>query len=386
MKSFSRLWLRTAKKITTAQQAQHKKLVKSLVVKPLKKTPTVKPVKKSVPRLTLAKPTRAPVSAPRKKSITPIAAANLPGKWLSSYFVTGMGTVPVRRMQYWLYLPSTMTNTPVPMVVMLHGCEQTAMQFAQGTRMNQLAEEKGFAVLYPQQSLSAHPNRCWAWYDDETQAGGGDVKLITGVIAKVSSSYPIDRNRVYIAGMSAGASMASIVALNHPYLIAAVGLHSGTVFGSGHNKIGAVGVMQRGEMRPVSTAIDKAIGRFGVFPSMPAILIHGQSDKIVRPVNLAQLTQQFCRLNQLSAHSGAPAVLKPAGKAKRNPAHAYIARDYLRGPKPIVRSYDILQLDHAWSGGDANLRFNSASGPNATKLIWSFFSKHRRTTRGAGAG
>ena len=61
---------------------------------------------------------------------------------------------------------------------MLHGCQQTATQFAQGTRMNQWAEQMGYAVLYPQQSVSAHAQRCWKWYDRATQEGGGDVPIL----------------------------------------------------------------------------------------------------------------------------------------------------------------------------------------------------------------
>lgn len=371
MKGLGRLWLRAAKKITKAQQTQQRKLVKSLIAPPKKKRAVPAKVATTVKRV--AKAPRSPVTAVKTASVP------LPGKWLSSFYVSAMDGTPVRRMQYWLYLPSTLSTASLPLVVMLHGCEQTAAQFAQGTSMNRLAEEKGFAVLYPQQSLSAHPNRCWTWYDKATQAGEGDVKLITGVISKVVGTYPVDTRRIYIAGMSAGAAMASIVALNHPHLIAAVGMHSGTVFGGGHSKMGALGVMQHGDLKPVGNAIDKVMARSGVFPVMPAMLIQGQADRIVRPVNLIQLTQQFRRLNRLADSAGI-SVMKPAGKARHNPAHGFLTTDYLMGRKPIVRACDIFHLDHAWSGGDATLRFNSSAGPNATKMLWSFFSKHRRTS------
>jgi poly(hydroxyalkanoate) depolymerase family esterase len=375
MKGLNRLWLRTAKKISRAQQSQQKKLVKSLLPKPVaKKTAKVAAIRpgRTAASVVYGNPARAADAAARPLS----------GKWLSAFYSSGIDVIPARRLQYWLYLPSTMTDAPIPLVVMLHGCAQTATQFAQGTGMNRLAEEKGFAVLYPQQSVSVHPNRCWTWYDKATQEGGGDARLIAGVIDSVAQHHAIDRSRIYIAGMSAGASMANIVALNNPHLIAAVGLHSGAVFGGGHSKMGALGVMQRGETKPVAIAIEKVVERFGTFPPMPAILIHGQADNVVRSVNLNQLTQQFCRLNRLPPDSRMPPVVKPAGKARRNPAHAFITVDYMRGRKPIVRACDILQLEHAWCGGDGTLRFNSGAGPNAAKMMWSFFAQHRRAATG----
>jgi poly(hydroxyalkanoate) depolymerase family esterase len=371
LKSLTRLWMRSAKRIAKAQQAQQKKLVKTLLKKPAaKKTPKINAGSSKRPR----------PSSVTAKAVSSASSIPLPGKWLSSFYISSSadGTAS-RRMRYLLYLPSTTASGPLPLVVMLHGCEQNASQFAQGSGMNQLAEEKGFAVLYPQQSLRSHRNRCWTWYDNATQAGGGDVELIVGIIEKVTRDHAIDRRRIYIAGMSAGASMANIVALNHPYLIAAVGLHSGTVFGCSHSKMSAYALMQRGALKSVETSIEKVRERFGTFPTMPAILIHGQSDKVVRPINLVQLTRQFRLLNQLPTGSDYPAVIKAAGKpGSRKPAHAFVTRDHRIGRKVILRTCEILQLEHAWSGGDGTLRFNSSAGPNATKMMWSFFSKHRR--------
>lgn len=240
--------------------------------------------------------------------------------------------------------------------------------------MNQLAEEKGFAVLYPQQSLKGHPNRCWHWYEKNTQDGGDDVELIVGVIGKVIQKYPVDPTRVYVGGISAGASMANIVALNYPHMIAAVGLHSGTVFGAGHSRMGALSVMQLGSLKFIGTAIRNIVKKYDPFPKMPAILIHGQEDKVVRPVNLAQLTQQFRILNDIPAEGQPQQVLK-AAQTGRN---SYRIQDYYIGRKLLLRTCEILQLEHAWSGGDCTLKFNACAGPDASKMMWDFFARHQR--------
>ncbi len=372
LKGLSRLWWRGVKEIGKVQQRQQRKLVKTLLAAPAKsKRP---PVKSVAPART-----QAPAAKPKTEAET--KSVQLPGKWMASYYssFSALGEVPARRMSYWLYIPDSVTTDSMPLVVMLHGCEQTATQFSQGTRMNELAEKKGFAVLYPQQSLKSHPNRCWHWYDKMTQGGGGDVQLIVGIIDKVAQKYPIDKTRIYVAGISAGAAMANIVALNYPHLIAAVGLHSAPVFGAGHSRMGAYAVMQRGAIKLIDTGIHEAVQKFAGQLKMPAILLHGQSDKIVRAINLTQLAQQFRVLNQLSAEGEIPVVLKAAGRAgSRNPDHAYKTYDYYSGRKLLLRVCEIVQLEHAWSGGDCKLKFNACAGPDASKMMWDFFARHRR--------
>lgn len=435
LKSLSGLWLRKLVRATKTQQNQATKLLKGLLLgKPLqpvtsKKTTrirtAIKPKAKGKPQAaSQAKPQAKPhtpsqtISSPQTKPRTVRRhgttlvrsrppgklrdtknAANpttnlspaLPGKWLASYYssLADGGMLPAKRMRYYLYLPDQFPTQLTaaqqqedktwPLIVMLHGCEQTATQFAQGSRMNQLAEKKAYAVLYPQQSLRVHPNRCWKWYDKATQHGGGDVSMIVGMIEKVAKKYPIDRTRIYICGISAGAAMANIVALNHPRLIAAVGLHSAPVFGAGHGMIGAFGVMQHGAHQRFASAIAEVLHKSPDFPSMPTLLIHGQDDKIIRPVNQAQLQQQALLLNRMGPECGTPVTTKAAGRAgARNPAKAYQVQDFYLRKKLLLRVTQISHLAHAWSGGDGTLAFNSAAGPDASSMMLDFFARHRR--------
>jgi poly(hydroxyalkanoate) depolymerase family esterase len=318
-----------------------------------------------------------PATAARPSPPAPEPAAPASGKWLASYLSGISERGALRRMSYWLYLPDrppAELGAGLPLIVMLHGCDQTATMFAQGTRMNQLAETAGYAVLYPQQAVSTHPHRCWKWYDRATQHGGGDVPMIVGIINKVVANYPIDRSRIYICGLSAGAGMANIVALNHPELFAGIGLHSGPSFGAGHSTIGALGVMQHGGGMRVDGAIAEVLGKRPEFPPLPTILIQGEDDHVVRPINQAQLARQAMLVNQLPADS--PEQL--AVKAGTRRGHAYQLRDVYRGRKVMLRVARIAELKHAWSGGDERLSFNSARGPDASKMMLDFFSRHRR--------
>jgi poly(hydroxyalkanoate) depolymerase family esterase len=367
-------WLRGLMRAGKRQQGHVARAVGSLLAAP-RARPRAKPRPATVP-ITIAPP------KPRRTvaATVPEPAAAASGKWLASHYSGGLesGALPLRRISYWLYLPDRpVPEEGLPLIVMLHGCDQSATLFAQGTRMNQLAEAAGYAVLYPQQSMRGHPRRCWKWYDRGTQQGGGDVPLIVGIVNKVVAEYPIDRSRIYICGISAGAGMANIVALNHPELFAGVGLHSGPSFGAGHSAIGALRVMRRGAGARVDGAIEELLGRRASFPPLPTILIQGEDDQVVRPINQAELERQAMLVNRLPA--GPVRVARKVG-SKRGNRNPYELRDMYRGGKLLLRVARVAQLQHAWSGGDDSLRFNSAAGPDASKMMLEFFAQHRRTT------
>jgi len=347
LKQLNRMWLRSIRKAGKAQQARTGKLFKAMLAKP-------KPLK-----------THKPAAAPS-------------GDWRSAYCVSS--AIPVRRMRYRLYLPSAPAPAAAgrPLLVMLHGCEQNAADFAAGTRMNQLAGEQGYAVLYPEQSLQAHAHRCWKWYDPATQRGGGDIDLIARMIHKVVDEHAVDRRRIYVCGISAGAAMAHILALTHPELIAAVGMHSGPVFGVSRSAMGAYGVMQRGSTNAVA-AITRVLVKNPGFPIMPAILMTGDDDKIVRPLNQVQLVGQFIQLNRAVNLTPLPPVVKQFGRtSKAQPRkNSMQIRDFVAGKSVLIRTIHIERLGHAWSGGDDKLPFH-AKGPDAGKLMLAFFARHRR--------
>lgn len=367
-------WLRGLLRAGTQQQRALTRALTAMVVLPKPARPKAKPKPKLVPASAPLRRARAP-AAPALAMAAP-AASPAPGKWLASH-LTGPGdNNTLKRLSYWLYLPDhPPTPEALPLVVMLHGCDQSATQFADGTRMNHWAQKLGYAVLYPQQSRSAHPHRCWKWYDRATQQGGGEVGLIVGMIGKVMGSYPIDRKRVYISGLSAGAGMANIVALHHPELFAAIGLHSGPLFGAGHSTLGALGVMKHGASHRVDSAIEEILHARPGFPALPTMLIQGEDDDVVRPINQIQLMRQAQLINRLVP---ADVQFATASKAATRQSNPYSIHDTRHGRSTILRVARIERLKHAWSGGDERLSYNNAAGPDASKLLLDFFSRHQR--------
>jgi poly(hydroxyalkanoate) depolymerase family esterase len=365
---------------TSIKTARHGIAVNKLMTAMLTPAPPPKRKARVRPAPSTAKPapaTARPASSTAKSAPPSGSSSTAPGKWLTSHVESAANG---RRMSYWLYLPSQVPEealaSGLPLFVMLHGCHQTATQFAQGSRMNGWAERKGYAVLYPQQLVSNQAQRCWKWYDRATQEGGGDVPTIISMIAQVAGAYRIDRSRIYVAGISAGAGMANILALNHPHLFAAVGLHSGPVFGAGHSTVGALGVMQHGGGLRTDLAVREVLARHGKFPGMPTILIAGEGDSVVRPINQIQLARQGLALNGLAPDAAAKITHKAQGASARHNAHRI--DDFYAGRKLLLRVARIDALDHAWSGGDSALKFNAKAGPDATRMMLEFFARHQR--------
>jgi feruloyl esterase len=288
---------------------------------------------------------------------------------------------PVNPLDYLLYLPEKPGKRALPLVVMLHGCQQTAEEFARGTRMNAIADREGFAVLYPRQTMSSNAYRCWNWYEELAQAGGGEARMIVALVAQIADEHPIDRTRIYVAGLSAGASMATILAVHYPHVFAAVGVHSGVVFGAAGDALKGLGSMRIGTLDAPERAIRSVVGDEGG-AGMPAVLIHGERDGVVHPVNLTQLVTQYKALNPEIADV-APVVSSTALPGADGGADGVLKQeDYRAGDASVLRVYSIPDLDHAWSGGDGSAPFHSGEGPDASDLMWAFFEQHRRRLPG----
>lgn len=262
----------------------------------------------------------------------------------------------------------------MPLVVMLHGCKQSIDEFAEGTRMNLLADRFGFAVVYPEQSKHVHAHRCWHWYDASESAGGAEARAVVSLVDALVAEHGFDGERVYVAGLSAGAGLATLLATHYPERFAAVAMHSGPAFGEARSGIVAMDVMRRGTRRDPVELVDEAVD-VAAYPGMPAIILQGDADHVVAPVNAEQLALQFVRLNRLIDASGE----RKAGELREERKTGVVMRDYIRGGRRVVRLCHVQALGHAWSGGDDVIPFHSSKGPDASGLIWEFFKHQRRT-------
>jgi poly(hydroxyalkanoate) depolymerase family esterase len=378
-KSLTKIWLGGLKRLISIQ-AQHARDVKRNAARPVRPTgklsAKLKPVKPTTTLRSAAK-REAPRPGARESRVRPRAAAWASGSWTRSFHSApaAPGRL-VNHLQYGLYVPPGTASAPMPLVVMLHGCKQSVDEFAEGTRMNLLADRFGFAVVYPEQSKHVHAHRCWHWYDSSDTAGGAEARAVVSLIDALVAEHGFDGERVYVAGLSAGAGLATLLVTRYPDRFAAVALHSGPAFGEARSGIVAMDVMRRGTRHDPVVLVDEAVD-VAAYPGMPAIIVHGDADHVVAPVNAEQLATEFLRLNRLVDAEGE----RKAGEMREERKAGVVMRDYLRGGRRVVRLCRVQSLGHAWSGGDDAVPFHSSKGPDASALIWEFFRYQRRAVK-----
>jgi poly(hydroxyalkanoate) depolymerase family esterase len=295
------------------------------------------------------------------RRVQPSDIAPSAGRYLSGSYSNAAGS-----RSYKLYIPSRQDDLPRPLIVMLHGCMQSADDFAAGTRMNFAAEQFGCFVVYPEQPQAANASKCWNWFraGDQTR-DRGEPALIAGITRQIMKDHNIDPSRVYVAGLSAGGAAAAIMGEAYPELYAAVGVHSGLACGSAQDLPSAFKAM-RGQATPQS--VD---GIRGMVPK-PTIVFHGDQDSTVHPSNGSKVITRANGDAQLRA-----ATARKTADSGHHYSHT--VRHDAEG-RSIIELWELHGAGHAWSGGSPAGSFTNPNGPDATQEMLRFFLDHRRST------
>ena len=278
---------------------------------------------------------------------------------------------------YRLYIPLAPASDSneaslMPLVVLLHGCKQDALDFSKGTAMNALAETQQVMVLYPEQITSANALRCWNWFEPgHQQAERGEPGMIAALTRQIVQQHAADPQRVYIAGLSAGGAMAAVVSSLYPDIFAAVGVHSGLAAGAARDVVSAFGAMRSG-----------AQGH--ALPVIPTIVFHGTADRTVHPDNGDHITDAA-----LAAHKAAGVQLLKTQSTQSKSAEENTAEENTGAEKTeravystadgksAVENWRIDAGPHAWSGGNSAGSYTDPDGPSASAAMLAFFLQHR---------
>ena len=290
-------------------------------------------------------------------------------------FLSGFYSNAVGSRSYKLYVPSGYRGQALPLVVMLHGCTQSADDFATSTRMNDLAERHSFLVLYPAQTFKANIGKCWNWFkESDQQRDQGEPALIAGLTRDVINTYKLDARRVYVAGISAGGAMSMVMAMTYPDLFAAAGVQSGVPYGVAHNMMTGRAVI-KGADAPVN--LPTAARGGGVKPRpVSTIVFHGDQDSLVHPNNSEQIISQWLEVRtQKSKNGSTPQINVTSGQVPGG--HAYTRSIYKDGNGPaLMEQWLVHGAGHAWSGGNPNIAWTDDKGPDASQEMLRFFFEH----------
>jgi poly(hydroxyalkanoate) depolymerase family esterase len=328
---------------------------------------------------------------------------------------------------YKLFVPSGANpRKRLPLVVMLHGCRQDPDLFARDTRMNELAEVESFLVVYPEQSAAHNGLKCWNWFDPahQTRAAGEPAEIV-GIVDAVSAEFPVDQDRVYVAGLSAGAAMAVVLGATYPDRLAAISVCAGLPYQAADDCFGGLTLMQRigdrltagewygpwqdywlayvmcwaaspsvppsprlsphAELKTLGTRVADAMGEHRRI--VPMILFQGTGDVTVKPANGDTLVAQWAQIGELAREptgAAADGVTMTTEQGAVRDGRSYTLTTYKDAKgKVLIRAYEVEGMGHSWSGGapagsagDAASPLTDPLGPNATCLMWAFFQDH----------
>lgn len=326
-------------------------------------TRPVRPVRAKAPaklRVVATKEPKAPTVARAARS----GGKPMPvsGEWLA-----GIARGPAGARRYQLYIPPGLAlkaGEKLPLLVMLHGCGQTGRDLAAVSRMNRLAARQRFLVLYPEQERMANAHGCWNWFELRNGKAEAEAATLLAAVDLVAAKQPVDLARVSVAGLSAGASMAVLMAARYPDRFCAVAMHSGVAPGTAQSAASAMAAMhgRREAHLPDVVATETAPAALP-----PLLVLHGDSDGVVSVRNAAATALLWA--GAMGARAGAIRTLQ------RGQRHAMRVTEFKTGGRTVVALREVVGLAHAWSGGAAQLPFSDPAGPDASALVWAFVAR-----------
>lgn len=307
-----------------------------------------------------------------------------PGQVFAGTWVVDSVSNQFGSRNYKIWVPSSYNgNSSVPLVMMLHGCTQSADDFAAGTQMNAVAESNNFLVVYPEQPSNANQSRCWNWFESANQSrGSGEPSLLVAIVNKIKTSYNIDNARVYAAGLSAGAAMSVILGATYPDVFSAIAVSAGLEYKAATSLNNSFTALSQGGPNPnqQGTLAFQAMG--SAARKVRVIVFHGSRDFTVNTVNGNQVISQWAQTNDLADDGSDNNNITdtPASTVSGTVTGGYNFTTFkYNDPNgaTLMEKWIVENMGHAWSGGSTAGSFVDPKGPKASNEIWRFFSQQQ---------
>lgn len=301
-------------------------------------------------------------------------------------FKTGSYIGPLGKRDYKVYIPTDLDKSKkYPIIMLLHGCEQNAADFAKGTHIIDWAEKKKFIVLLPEQNQAFNPYKCWNWVLPVNNTRTGEPQVVITMLDEVIRKYHGDANRVFAAGMSAGAAMVNILGNCYPERFKALASHDGAQYYATATGLDYSDVVLYGAS--VASPIAAETGNIcsSLVPNrpkqMPIIIFHGMSGPLMSPAHAFQVEAEFKIFNDLldngvrdtSYYLEKSVTFVPATKTVYGYNKFVLIN---QNHEPLIERYMINDLSHSWSGGEKDMSYNDPKGPDATGFIMTFFDRY----------
>lgn len=200
------------------------------------------------------------------------------------------------------YVPERLPPS-APLVVVLHGCTQSAASFDKGSGWSTLADRYGFALLLPQQNWKNNPLRCFNWFRQEHIARDrGEAFSIRQMIDRMVADHGLDRQRVFVTGLSSGGAMTAVMLATYPEVFAGGAILAGVPYRAANGVQDAFESIFQGPSRSPAEwgeLVRAASSHRGPWPKVS--VWHGDADKTVKSTNAEEIVKQWADVHGLPA-------------------------------------------------------------------------------------
>lgn len=268
------------------------------------------------------------------------------------------------------YVPDSAQGRAVPLVVVLHGCTQNAAGYDHGSGWSQLADEYGFALLFPEQRRGNNMNLCFNWFEPgDCRRDAGEPLSIRQMIDAMAAQHDIDASRIYVTGLSAGGAMTSVMLATYPELFAGGAIIAGLPFGSAASIPQALERM-RGHGSPGAEALAASVRNASPHRgAWPAVSVwHGTADHTVDQSNGDRIVEQWLTVHGIAPEPSATGLID-----------GYPHRQWAAGDGTIaVEDYRITGMGH---GTPLSTRGDDPIGASGAHMLEVAISSTRHIAR-----
>jgi poly(hydroxyalkanoate) depolymerase family esterase len=205
-------------------------------------------------------------------------------------------------LRMFVHVPERLPSM-APLVVALHGCNQTADEYDYGTGWSTLANRFGFAIVYPEQQPTNNPKNCFSWFlPGDISRGHGEALSIRQMVEHAIVTFGLDRQKVFVTGLSAGGAMAAVMLATYPEIFAGGAIIAGLPYGcagSVQQAFDAMFTEQSHSAQRLGDRVRAASNHIGPWPKIS--VWHGTADPIVKPSNAENIIRQWISVHGLSA-------------------------------------------------------------------------------------
>lgn len=277
-----------------------------------------------------------------------------------------------RDREYLVHLPpSYRAGLQLPVVMVLHGCDQNHWDVRHVANFDRIADQHGIIVVYPFVTSYDAPRmrNCWAfWSSSHNRAGAGEVEDLWQILCDVRKRYDADPNRMHVAGLSSGAAMTVALLVNRCDRIASGAEIAGLPFGETAAALGQTSAKFKPVKRVVTT-MNEAMGTRT--RPVPLLIVHAKGDRVIDATAADKLRESWSRC--FSVNTSSP-VWADYGTTQGTPWEHFRFTNRKNGA--VIETLLLEHSQHGWYGGRDG-RYGYSDAPDISDKIWKFFDANR---------